>query len=83
MEPIKTKIEKTLKLKKFKDFNLSFLAGDASDRKYFELFYGKNKEVVMYDMDKSNLKVLLKSRIFSKMMFLFHQLLKIMKKRIY
>ena len=45
MEPIKTKIEKTLKLKKFKDFNLSFLAGDASDRKYFELFMVKIKKL--------------------------------------
>ena len=60
MERIKEKIEKILKLKNFNDFNLSFLAGDASHRKYFQLFYGKNREVVMYDMDKSNLESFIK-----------------------
>ncbi len=55
MENIKKEIVNSLKINGFGYSTLSFLAGDASDRKYFEINQNKNKYVVMYDQDKKNL----------------------------
>ena len=56
MENVKKEIVNSLKINGFRYSTLSFLAGDASDRKYFEINQNKNKYVLMYDQDKKNLK---------------------------
>ena len=53
---LKKEIVNSLKINGFRYSTLSFLAGDASDRKYFEINQNKNKYVLMYDQDKKNLK---------------------------
>ena len=56
MENIKEEIRETLDKKNFCYKKLTFLAGDASERKYFDLIHKNKKYVVMYDKDNENLK---------------------------
>ena len=49
------KIKELLKEKEGKDLTLKFLAGDASDRKYYLLKYKNKPSVLMYDQNKKNL----------------------------
>ena len=49
-------IIKKLDHKKIKFDNLQFLAGDASDRKYFLIKQQNNTNVLMFDNDSKNLE---------------------------
>ena len=49
MEEIRSKIKKILEKKKIEAKKLSLLAGDASNRKYFQYFSSKKNYVIMYD----------------------------------
>ena len=60
MENIKEEIRETLDKKNFCYKKLTFLAGDASERKYFDLIHKNKKYVVMYDKDNENLKKFIK-----------------------
>ena len=60
MENIKEEIRETLDKKNFCYKKLTFLAGDASERKYFDLIHKNKKYVVMYDKDNQNLKKFIK-----------------------
>ena len=60
MEEIRSKIKKILEEKKLEIKKLSLLAGDASNRKYFQYFSSKKKYVIMYDNDEKNLKDFIK-----------------------
>ena len=51
MENIKEEIRETLDKKNFCYKKLTFLAGDASERKYFDLIHKNKKYVVMYDKE--------------------------------
>jgi len=60
MEQIRSKIKKVLEKEKIEVKRLSLLAGDASNRKYFQYFSLKKNFVIMYDNDKKNLKDFIK-----------------------
>ncbi len=60
MEEIKSKIKKILEAKKIEFEKISLLAGDASNRKYFEYFSSKKSYVIMFDNDEKNLKDFIK-----------------------
>jgi len=60
MEEISSKIKKILEAEEIKVKKLSLLAGDASNRKYFECFLSKKNYVIMYDNDEKNLKDFIK-----------------------
>ena len=60
MEQIRSKIKKILEKEKIEVKKLSLLAGDASNRKYFQYFSSKKNYVVMYDNDQKNLKDFIK-----------------------
>ena len=60
METLKKKILNILKSKKIFVEDLSFLAGDASDRKYFLAKYLRKKVVIMFDANKKDLYRFLK-----------------------
>ena len=60
MEEIRSKIKKILENKKIEVKKLSLLAGDASNRKYFQYFSSKKNYVIMYDNDEKNLKDFIK-----------------------
>ena len=67
MEEISSKIKKVLETKEIEVKKLSLLAGDASDRKYFEYFSKKGNYIIMYDIDEKNLKNFIKvTRILKK-----------------
>ena len=53
-------IIKKLDHKKIKFDNLRFLAGDASDRKYFLIKQENNTNVLMFDNDSKNLERFIK-----------------------
>ena len=55
METIKKEILIILKLNDFLINDLSFMAGDASDRKYFLAKIKKNDFVIMLDKNSKNL----------------------------
>jgi len=54
------KIENTLKVKKVSYENIKFLAGDASNRKYFNIKVQKKVYVLMYDDNPESLKKFIK-----------------------
>ena len=60
MEEISLKIKKILEAKALKVKKLTLLAGDASNRKYFEYFSSKKNYVIMFDNDKKNLEDFIK-----------------------
>ena len=60
MEEISTKIKKVLDAKEIEVKKLSVLAGDASNRKYFEYFSTNKNYVIMYDINEKNLKDFIK-----------------------
>ena len=60
MEEIRSKIKKILENEKLEVKKLSLLAGDASNRKYFQYFSSKKNYVIMYDNNEKNLKDFLK-----------------------
>ena len=60
MESIKEEIRETLNKNKIRFTKLSFLAGDASERKYFDLTHKNKRYVVMYDKDNENIKKFIK-----------------------
>ena len=60
METLKKKILKALELNNFSVNDLSFLAGDASDRKYFLVKSLKKEFVIMVDKNRDNLNQFLK-----------------------
>ena len=60
MEEISSKIKKILEKEKIEVKKLSLLAGDASNRKYFQYFSSKKNYVIMYDNDEKNLKDFIK-----------------------
>ena len=60
MEQIRSKIKKILENEKLEVKKLSLLAGDASNRKYFQYFSSKKNYVIMYDNNEKNLKDFLK-----------------------
>ena len=53
-------IKKILKTKNIKFQSISFLAGDASDRKYYEIDIDCHKYVLMHDCDHKSLKNFIK-----------------------
>jgi hypothetical protein len=60
MEEIRSKIKKILEAKKIETKKLSLLAGDASNRKYFQYFSSKKNYVIMYDNDEKSLNDFIK-----------------------
>ncbi len=61
METLKTKILASLESKKYQVKSINFLAGDASERKYFKVILSnKKKLIIMFDPDKKSLKNFLK-----------------------
>ena len=60
MEEIRSKIKKILEKKKIEVKKLFLLAGDASNRKYFQYFSSKKNYVIMYDNDEKTLKDFIK-----------------------
>ena len=60
MEALKKKVLNTLKIKNFFVEDLEFLAGDASDRKYFSAKTSKHDVVIMLDENIKNLNKFLK-----------------------
>ena len=60
MEEIRSKIKKILEAKKIETQTLSLLAGDASNRKYFQYFSSKKNYVIMYDNDEKSLNDFIK-----------------------
>ena len=61
METLKKKILNSLKSKEYQVKSMNFLAGDASERKYFKVILtNKKKLIIMFDPDKKNLKNFLK-----------------------
>ena len=60
MEEIRSRIKKILKNEKIEGEKISLLAGDASNRKYFQYFSSKKNYVIMYDNDEKNLKDFIK-----------------------
>ena len=60
MEQIRSKIKKILEKEKIEVKKLSLLAGDASNRKYFQYFSSKKDYVIMFDNDEKNLKDFIK-----------------------
>ena len=61
METLKTKILASLESKKYQVKSINFLAGDASERKYFKVILSnKKKLIIMFDPDKKNLENFLK-----------------------
>ena len=61
METLKTKILASLESKKYQVKSIIFLAGDASDRKYFKVILSnKKKLIIMFDPDKKNIENFLK-----------------------
>ena len=52
MEILIKKLEKILLKEVYSFDKITFLAGDASNRKYFQIISGKNKNVLMYDNTK-------------------------------
>ena len=60
MEQVRSKIKKILENEKIEVKKLSLLAGDASNRKYFQYFSSKKNYVIMYDNNEKNLKDFLK-----------------------
>ena len=60
MEEIRSKIKKILEAKKIETKKLFLLAGDASNRKYFQYFSSKKNYVIMYDNDEKSLNDFIK-----------------------
>ena len=60
MEEIRSKIKKILEAKEIEIKELSLLAGDASNRKYFHYYSSKKNYVIMYDNDEKNLEDFIK-----------------------
>ena len=60
MEEIRSKIKKILEKEKIEVKKLSLLAGDASNRKYFQYFSSQKNYVIMYDKDEKNLEDFIK-----------------------
>ena len=60
MEEIRSKIKKILEKEKIEVKKLSLLAGDASNRKYFQYFSSRKNYVIMYDKDEKNLEDFIK-----------------------
>ena len=61
METLKTKILDSLQSKNYQVKGINFLAGDASERKYFKVILSnKKKFILMFDPDTNNLKNFLK-----------------------
>ena len=60
MEQVRSKIKKILENEKIEVKKLSLLAGDASNRKYFQYFSSKKNYVIMYDNNEKNLKDFIK-----------------------
>ena len=60
MEQVISKIKKILENEKIEVKKLSLLAGDASNRKYFQYFSSKKDYVIMFDNDEKNLKDFIK-----------------------
>ena len=60
MEQVRSKIKKILENEKIEVKKLSLLAGDASNRKYFQYFSSKKDYVIMFDNDEKNLKDFIK-----------------------
>ena len=60
MEEIRSKIKKILEKEKIEVKKLFLLAGDASNRKYFQYFSSKKNYVIMYDNDEKTLKDFIK-----------------------
>ena len=60
MEEIRSKIKKILEKEKIEVKKLSLLAGDASNRKYFQYFSSKKNYVIMHDKDEKNLNDFIK-----------------------
>ena len=60
MEEIRSKIKKILEAKKIETKKLSLLAGDASNRKYFQYFSSKKNYVIMYDNDEKSINDFIK-----------------------
>ena len=56
MEEIRSNIKKILEKEKIEVKKLSLLAGDASNRKYFQYFSSRKNYVIMYDKDEKNLE---------------------------
>ena len=60
MEEIRSKIKKILEKEKIEVKKLSLLAGDASNRKYFQYFSSRKNYVIMYDKNQKNLEDFIK-----------------------
>ena len=60
MEEIRSNIKKILEKEKIEVKKLSLLAGDASNRKYFQYFSSRKNYVIMYDKDEKNLEDFIK-----------------------
>ena len=60
MEEIRSNIKKILEKEKIEVKKLSLLAGDASNRKYFQCFSSRKNYVIMYDKDEKNLEDFIK-----------------------
>ncbi|MFL2679888.1 MAG: aminoglycoside phosphotransferase family protein [Alphaproteobacteria bacterium] len=60
MQNIEKEIENCFYINKIKNAKISFLAGDASNRKYFNVTLSKKKLVLMYDDDNINLEKFIK-----------------------
>ena len=60
MEEIRSNIKKILEKEKIEVKKLSLLAGDASNRKYFQYFSSRKNYVIMYDNDEKNLEDFIK-----------------------
>tara|TARA_X000001036_G_scaffold134585_1_gene127312 strand:- start:1129 stop:2076 length:948 start_codon:yes stop_codon:yes gene_type:complete len=60
MQDIEKEIEYCFYINKIKNAKISFLAGDASNRKYFNVILSKKKLVLMYDDNHTNLRKFIK-----------------------
>ena len=78
MEALK-KVLNTLKIKNFFVEDLEFLAGDASDRKYFSAKTSKHDVVIMLDENIKNLNKFLKITKALEMRSQFHKFMKFLK----
>ena len=56
MEKLIEALKKKLKQKRIQFEKIEFLAGDASNRKYFKIYQAGEKKILMFDDDKKNIK---------------------------